>query len=278
MESAITSVTLIPSLAQTAGHVTMLQRSPTWIAAHPDEDRIANVLQAILPETLAYKLTRMKAIAYSRYTYNAAQKKPKKTGDYLLNQIRKELGPDFDVETHFTPTYNPWDQRLCLVPNADLFKAMKAGTASVVTDQIDRFVESGILLKSGETLDADLIVTATGLNVVFAGQVAISIDGELRNLADSFGFHGLMFTGIPNMVSVFGYTNASWTLRADLVSRFACEVMNQMDASGCDTVAPQAPKDLTPRRWLDFQAGYITRVIDELPKQGDCDPWQNKQD
>jgi cation diffusion facilitator CzcD-associated flavoprotein CzcO len=276
--SGATAVTLIPSLAKTAQHVTMLQRSPSWIASQPDTDRLANFFQAVLPEKLAYKLTRAKAIAYSRYIYNTAQKKPKKTGDYLLKQIRKELGPDFDVETHFTPTYNPWDQRLCLVPNSDLFKSMNSGKASVVTDHIERFVPEGIRLKSGQTLRADLIVTATGLNVVFCGDVKLRIDGVEKNIADSFGYRGLMFSGIPNMVSVFGYTNASWTLRADLVSRFACRVMNHMDAAGDDTVVPEAPKDLTPRGWLDFEAGYITRVIDQLPKQGDRDPWQNKQD
>jgi cation diffusion facilitator CzcD-associated flavoprotein CzcO len=204
--SGATAVTLIPSLAKTAQHVTMLQRSPSWIASQPDTDRLANFFQAVLPEKLAYKLTRAKAIAYSRYIYNTAQKKPKKTGDYLLKQIRKELGPDFDVETHFTPTYNPWDQRLCLVPNSDLFKSMNSGKASVVTDHIERFVPEGIRLKSGQTLQADLIVTATGLNVVFCGDVKLRIDGVEKNIADSFGYRGLMFSGIPNMVSVFGYT------------------------------------------------------------------------
>ena len=276
--SGATAVTLVPSLAETAEHVTMLQRSPTWIASHPDTDKIANFLSAILPEKLAYRLTRMKTIAYSRYIYKTAQKKPKKTGDYLLKQIRKELGPDFDIETHFTPTYNPWDQRLCLVPNSDLFKSMKAGKASVVTDHIDRFVPSGILLKSGETLEADLIVTATGLNVVFCGQAEISMDGVPKDIGETFGYYGLMFSDIPNMVSVFGYTNASWTLRADLISRFGCRLMNHMDAGGLDTVTPRAPTDLAPRKYLDFEAGYITRVVDQLPKQGDRDPWQNRQD
>lgn len=276
--SGATAVTLIPSLAETAGHVTMLQRSPTWIASRPDTDWIADLLRKILPEKAAYAVSRAKNIAYTRYIYNTSQKKPKQVGDHLLKLIRKELGPDFDVEKHFTPNYNPWDQRLCLVPNADLFKAMKAGTASVVTDHIERFIPSGIELKSGEILEADLIVTATGLNVVVAGQTALSIDGVVQNLPDKFGYHGLMFSDIPNLVSVFGYTNASWTLRADLISRFACRLMNHMDAEGLDYVVPRAPEDLAPRPWLDFQAGYITRVVDQLPKQGDRDPWQNKQD
>ncbi|GGX71986.1 cyclohexanone monooxygenase [Litorimonas cladophorae] len=276
--SGATAVTLIPSLAPTAVHVTMLQRSPTWIASRPDTDWVANFLRKILPEKTAYKISRAKNIAYSRYVYNMAQRKPKKTGDYLLKQIRKELGEDFDVETHFTPSYNPWDQRLCLVPNSDLFKAMKAGQASVVTDHIERFVPEGILLKSGKILEADLIVTATGLNVVAAGETEIAIDGVVQTIGDKFGYHGLMFSDIPNMVSIFGYTNASWTLRADLISRFSCRLMNYLDANGLDTVTPHAPDDLIPRQWVDFSAGYITRVADKLPKQGDRDPWQNRQD
>lgn len=276
--SGATAVTLVPTLAQTAQHVTMLQRSPTWIASQPDTDRIANLLRKILPSMLAYKITRAKNITYTRFIYNRSQKQPKKVGDFLLQRIRKDLGSEFDVETHFTPNYNPWDQRLCLIPNSDLFKVMRAGQASVVTDHIDRFVEDGVLLKSGEKLPADLIVTATGLNVVVAGQAEISVDGEVQELSKTFGYYGLMFSGIPNMVSVFGYTNASWTLRADLVSRFGCRVMSHMDASGLDTVTPRAPKDLTARPFLDFDAGYFKRVQDQLPKQGDRDPWQNRQD
>lgn len=276
--SGATAVTLVPNLTKNAEHVTMLQRSPTWIASRPDTDKIANVLRKILPEKTAYKLTRAKNIAYTRYVYNAAQKKPKKMGDYLLKQIRKALGPDYDVETHFTPRYNPWDQRLCLVPNGDLFNAINAGKADIVTDHIDRFTPDGILLKSGDLLQADLIITATGLNVVFGGQAQILIDGELKNLAETFGYYGLMFSGIPNIVSIFGYTNASWTMRADLISRFGCRLMNHLDAHGLDTVTPQAPADLVARPWLDFDAGYIKRVVDQLPKQGDRDPWQNRQD
>ena len=276
--SGATAVTLVPALAKNAEHVTMLQRSPTWIASRPDTDWIADILRKILPEKLAYKVTRAKTIAYSRYVYKTAQKKPKKIGDYLLKDIRKELGPDFDIKTHFTPNYNPWDQRLCLVPNSDLFKVMNAGKASVVTDQIDRFVPEGVLLTSGETLSADLIVTATGLNVCVAGQAEISIDDAPQDLSKVFGFYGLMFSGIPNMVSVFGYTNASWTLRADLISRFGCRLMNHMDAQNLDIVMARAPKGLIPRKFVDFEAGYINRVVDELPKQGDRDPWQNRQD
>ena len=276
--SGATAVTLVPNLAQTAAHVTMLQRSPTWIASRPDTDWIADIFRKILPEKLAYRVTRAKNIAYTRFIYQSAQKKPKKMGDFLIKKIRQELGPDYDVETHFTPTYNPWDQRLCLVPNSDLFKAMKNGKADVVTDHIDRFVDDGILLKSRQTLPADLIITATGLNVVVGGQAKISVDGQEKNMADSFGYYGLMFSDIPNMVSIFGYTNASWTMRADLISRFGCRLMKHMDETGLDIVTPIAPADLRARPFIDFDAGYIKRVIDKLPKQGDRDPWQNRQD
>ncbi len=276
--SGATAVTLVPSLAETASHVTMLQRSPTWIASQPDTDWIANLLRKILPRKLAYRMARAKNIAHSRFIYRRAQAKPKKVGDYLKKRIRKELGDDYDVETHFSPRYNPWDQRLCLVPNGDLFEAIKAGDASVVTNEIERFTEAGILLKSGETLAADLIVTATGLEVVVNGQAEISIDGTAKNLSDCFGYYGLMFSGLPNLVSIFGYTNASWTLRADLISRFGCRLMNHMDTLGLDIVTPIAPADMQARHWLDFDAGYIKRVADSLPKQGDRDPWQNRQD
>ena len=276
--SGATAVTLVPALAKSAEHVTMLQRSPTWIASRPDTDWIADIMRKLLPEKLAYKLTRAKTIAYTRYIYKTAQKNPKKIGDFLLKEIRKELGPDYDVERDFTPDYNPWDQRLCLVPNSDLFKVMRAGKASVITEQIDRFAEGGVLLKSGETLPADLIVTATGLNVCVAGQAEIFVDGVLQDLSKVFGFYGLMLSDIPNMVSVFGYTNASWTLRADLISRFGCRLMNHMDAQGLDTVTAHAPDGLIPRKFVDFEAGYITRVADQLPKQGNRDPWQNRQD
>ena len=276
--SGATAVTLVPALAKNAEHVTMLQRSPTWIASRPDTDWVADLLRKLLPEKLAYKLTRAKTIAYTRYIYKTAQKKPKKIGDFLLKEIRKELGPDYDVETDFTPDYNPWDQRLCLVPNSDLFKSMKKGKASVVTAQIEKFVETGVRLKSDETLPADLIVTATGLNVCVGGQAEISIDDMPQDLAKTFGFYGLMLSDIPNMVSVFGYTNASWTLRADLISRFGCRLMNHMDAQGLDTVTARAPGGLIPRKFVDFEAGYIKRVADQLPKQGNRDPWQNRQD
>ena len=221
------------------------------IRDRPDTDWIANLLRKILPAKLAYRLTRAKNIAYRRYIYNKSRAKPKEVGDYLKKLIRKELGEDYDVETHFSPRYAPWDQRLCLVPNSDLFKAINAGKASVVTDHVERFTQTGVLLKSGETVEADLIVTATGLELVLAGQAKVLIDGREQNLAESFGYYGLMLSGIPNMVSIFGYTNASWTLRADLISRFGCRLMNHMDASGlnvCLLYTSPSPRDATLSR------------------------------
>ena len=276
--SGATAVTLVPSLAKTAAHVTMLQRSPTWIASQPDTDRIANVLRKILPAKLAYRVTRAKNIAYQRFTFNRSRSKPEKMGNFLKKRIRKELGAEYDVEAHFSPRYAPWDQRLCLVPNSDLFKAINAGKASVATEHIERFTQSGVLLKSGEMLEADLIVTATGLELVMAGQAKISVDGAEKNLAESFGYYGLMLSDIPNLISIFGYTNASWTLRADLISRFGCRLMNHMDEAGVNIVTPRAPEGMTARPWLDFDAGYFKRAADALPKQGDRDPWQNRQD
>jgi len=250
----------------------------SWIASQPDRDWIANILRKILPATLAYRLTRAKNIAYSRYIYRKSRTSPQKVGTFLKQRIRKELGEDYDVETHFSPRYDPWDQRLCLVPNNDLFNVIKTGQAAVVTDQIARFTEDGILLKSGDQLKADVIVTATGLDVVANGQAKILIDGEAKNLAESFGYYGLMYSGVPNIVSIFGYINASWTLRADLISRFSCRLMNHLDSNGLDIVTPHAPEDMAARPWIDFSAGYFTRVAHALPKQGDRDPWQNRQD
>lgn len=276
--SGATAVTLIPELAKDAKHVVMLQRSPTYIAARPDQDKIANGLRKILPEKLAYKLSRWKNLTLGRYFYNQARNKPEKAKQQIIKLAQKALGKDYDVDTHFTPTYNPWDQRLCLAPNGDIFKAIKAGTASVVTDTIDRFTKDGIALTSGKQLEADIIVTATGLEVVFLGQVDFSVDGKPAKPSETFGYKGMMFSGIPNLISVFGYTNASWTLRADLVSDYMCRLINHMEATQTRIALPSPPEGMIAGPWTDFQAGYLLRVLDDLPKQGDRDPWQNAQD
>jgi len=275
--SGATAVTLIPQLAKTASHVTMLQRSPTYVASRPDQDKIANFLRVIFPEDLAYKLTRKKSIAYSAYTYNLAQKKPQKIKDHLRKMALKDLGKDYDVDTHFNPSYNPWDQRLCLVPNSDMFHAIREGRADVVTNTIERFTQNGIRLTSGEELTADIIVTATGIEVIAFGEVKLTVDGTEVPPHETYGYKGMMFSRVPNMTSVFGYTNASWTLRADLISRYMCRLINYMDAHGFDMALPTAPEGMERRPWIDFGAGYIQRVIHEMPSQGDRSPGTNIQ-
>ncbi|MEM9739575.1 MAG: NAD(P)/FAD-dependent oxidoreductase [Pseudomonadota bacterium] len=279
--SGATAMTLVPSMADKAGHVTMLQRSPTYVVSRPDEDAIANTLRKVLPDSWAYGLTRAKNVAMQQFMYNQTRKNPEKIKEKLLGMLREELGPDFDIETHFTPTYNPWDQRLCLVPNSDLFKALKSGRASVVTDHINTFDASGIQLESGEHLDADIIVTATGLEMVVLGEAEFVVDGEPIKFGETWTYKGLAFSGVPNLISSFGYINASWTLRADLTSEYACRVLNRMDEMGANTVVPHLrPKEeeMPARPWIDdFSSGYMQRVMHMFPKQGDREPWVNPQ-
>ena len=279
--SGATAMTLVPAMAGKAGHVTMLQRSPTYVVSRPDEDGIANTLRKFLPNTWAYGLTRMKNVALQQFMYAQTRKNPEKVKERLLGMLREELGPDFDIETHFTPTYNPWDQRLCLVPNSDLFEALREGRASVVTDHIERFDATGIQLKSGEHVDADIIVTATGLELVILGEAAFSVDGEQVDFSKTWTYKGLAYSGVPNLVSTFGYINASWTLRADLTSEYACRVLNRMDELGANTVVPHlrpGEEDMPARAWIDeFSPGYMQRVMHKFPKQGDREPWLNPQ-
>ena len=280
--SGATAVTLLPELAKQAGHVTMLQRSPTYVVSMPDTDIIANILRKVLPEKVAYAITRWKNIELQRWTFRQSRKHPDRVRRKLLQWVRKELGKDYDVETHFTPTYNPWEQRLCLVPNNDLFGAIRSGKASVITDQIDCFTEHGIALQSGETLDADIIVTATGLELRVLGDVSFVVDGRQVHMSDTFTYRGFMSAGVPNMISTFGYINASWTLRADLIADFACRVINHMEATGtrrCQPVLRDDEIDMPKRPWLiGFSSGYLQRVMGDLPKQGDHAPWTNPQD
>lgn len=279
--SGATAMTLIPSMAKDAGHVVMLQRSPTYVISRPDRDIVANLLRKILPETWAYAITRWKNVTLQQWVYRKTRTDPDKVRKHLLAMVRKELGPDFDVRKHFRPSYNPWDQRLCLVPNSDLFAAIRSGKASVVTDHIDTFTETGILLKSGEHLDADIIVTATGLDLVALGEAEVVVDGEAVNFADTWSYKGMMYTGVPNLTTAFGYINASWTLRADLISEFACRLLNHMDATGTRQVVPQLrpeDRDMQPHPWIEgFSAGYMQRAMHLFPKQGDREPWINPQ-
>ncbi|HSP29083.1 MAG TPA: NAD(P)/FAD-dependent oxidoreductase, partial [Ilumatobacteraceae bacterium] len=237
--SGATAMTLVPALAGAAAHVTMLQRSPTYVAAGPDVDVIANGLRKVLPDGLAYRITRAKNTGLQQLMYKRMRKNPDKAKEFLLKRAGKALGPDYDVATHFTPTYAPWDQRLCLVPNGDLFEAIKKGSASVVTDHIDTFTETGILLESGEHLEADIIVTATGLNMVTLGEVDFVVDGEPVDFSETIAYKGFAYSDVPNLASTFGYVNASWTLRADLIARYVCRLLNHMDETGTQICTPR---------------------------------------
>ncbi len=272
--SGATAVTLVPELAKTAAHVTMLQRSPTYIVARPSQDGIANWLRARLPGGLAYRLTRFKNVALGQFFYRLARSKPEKTRARLIELVRGELGPDYDVATHFTPSYNPWDQRICLVPDADLFAAIRDGTASVVTDHVDRFEADGIRLKSGELLPADIIVTATGLDMQLMSGIPFTVDGSHVDPAKSLGYKAMMYSDIPNLASSFGYTNASWTLKSDLTAAYVARLLNTMKRRGMRQATPRLPADVTPEPFLTFTSGYVLRGMDRFPKQGSRKPWR----
>lgn len=272
--SGATAVTLVPELAKTAAQVTMLQRSPTYIVSRPAEDGIANWLRRWLPGRLAYRLTRIKNIAMGQLFYRLARRNPDKTRDRIVAMVRDELGPDYDVATHFTPRYNPWDQRICLVPDADLFAAIRAGKAAVVTDHVDRFERDGIRLKSGDLLPADIIVTATGLDLQLMGGVPFTVDGARVDPAQSLGYKAMMYSDIPNLASSFGYTNASWTLKSDLTCAYVCRLLNAMERRGMRQVTPRVGAEVTREAFLDFTSGYVQRAIDRFPKQGDKRPWR----
>lgn len=279
--SGATAMTLIPAMTEKAEHVTMVQRSPTWVASRPDEDTIANRLRKFLPEKWAYAITRAKNVFLQQYFYNRTRTKPEKVREKLLEFARRKL-PDEYVAAHFTPSYNPWDQRLCLIPNNDLFYAIRGGKASVVTDTIEGFTEKGIQLTSGDVLEADIIVTATGLNLVQLGGVSITVDGAPVNFADTWTYKGMMYSDVPNLINTFGYINASWTLRADLIAEFTCRLINRLTKTGADQVTPRLRAEdagMPKRDWIgDFSANYMKRSMHLFPKQGDRDPWLNTQD
>ncbi len=279
--SGATAMTLVPSLAENGARVTMVQRSPTYLFSRPDQDVMANILRHLLPEKIAYAITRFKYTQMQRFIYHRTRVAPRKMKKLLLKMVRKGLGPDYDVETHFTPRYDPWDQRLCLIPNDDLFKAIKSGKASVETDTIETFTEKGLKLTSGKELEADIIVTATGLELVLLSGVDFSVDDEQVNFPDTFTYKGMMYSGVPNMVHTFGYINASWTLRADLTAEYVCRLLNHMDELGmrqCTARLRDEDRDMEARPWIDgFSAGYIQRIMHLFPKQGDHLPWLNTQ-
>jgi monooxygenase len=277
--SGATAVTLIPALANSgAGHVTMLQRSPSYIGSLPAVDPFTVRTNKVLPAKPAYVINRWKAILFQSAQYQLSRRFPKFMRKTLMTMAQRRLPDGYDVGKHFGPHYNPWDERLCLAPDGDLFRTIRHGKADVVTDTIDRFTETGILLASGEELAADIIVTATGLNLQLFGGAAIKRNGASVELHDTMSYKGMMLTGLPNMAFTVGYTNASWTLKADLVSEFVCRVLNYMDAHGCDTVVPGQPgDDIEERPLMDFTPGYVLRALDYLPKAGSRTPWRLKQ-
>ena len=276
--SGATAVTIIPTMAEEAAHVTMLQRSPTYFLSAPDEDPVGNFLRKFISSKLTYKLVRWKNIRFQWWFFQKCRKFPKKVKEFLIKQVREELGPNYDIETHFTPKYNPWEQRMCLVPNGDFFNAINAGKASVITDHIDRFTKKGIKLKSGGEVKADLIVTATGLNLEVCNGIKLEVDNNEVDISKTMTYKGMMFSDVPNLVATFGYTNASWTLRADLTSEYVCRLLNFMDKKGYANCCPRTAEHVEPDGdWLDFTSGYVKRSMHKFPKQGSRDPWRNTQ-
>ena len=273
--SGATAVTLVPALAKTAAHVTMLQRSPTYVVSRPAEDRFANKLREILPPALAYFITRWRNILFQRFIYERCRKYPRQAQARIIAMVRDELGPQYDVDTHFTPTYYPWDQRLCLVPDGDMFKAIREGRASVVTDHIDCFTGNGLRLKSGKELQADIIVTATGLELQFLSDVVITVDGEVLEPGRALSYKGMMVSGVPNMALSAGYTNASWTLKCDLTCDYVCRLLNYMDRHGYRICTPvNRDPNLEVEAYMSLSSGYIQRALDKFPRQGARAPWK----
>ena len=273
--SGATAVTLMPAMAKTAEHVTMLQRSPTYIVSLPEKDAIANFLRRVLPAMWAYKLSRWKNVAYMIYVYQLAMRYPNFVKNGISKKIRAELGPSYDVARHFTPRYNPWTQRLCLVPDGDLFQAIRAGRASVVTGQIDAFTEKGVRLQSGEVLQADIVVTATGLVLQAFGGAQLEVDGHAVDLSKALAYKGVMLSGVPNCASVFGYINASWTLKADLICNYVCRLLNVMDKKGARQVTPRNGDETPVAPFVErFSSGYVQRAVATWPKQGSKAPWR----
>lgn len=275
--SGATAVTLVPSMAEQAEQVTMLQRTPTWISAVPGRDKRADKIRALLPPLLAHRVIRSKNILFSIGFYQYCKRRPESARKLLTGLTTRILKDEKLVAEHFTPTYDPWDQRLCAAPNADFFKAMKKGKAEVVTDRIDTFVPEGIQLVSGRTLPADIVISATGLQLLAFGGITPHVDGAAVSLHDQFVWQGAMITGLPNFAVGVGYTNASWTLRVDLTSRLVCKVLNHMDRNGYAAVVPKPQGPLTTVPLIDLTSGYVQRSIDQFPQQGHRHPWKVRQ-
>jgi cation diffusion facilitator CzcD-associated flavoprotein CzcO len=273
--SGATAITVVPEMAKTANHVTMLQRSPTYVVSRPGRDAFALRMDRWLPSRLAYLVTRWKNVSMQALIYQYSRRRPQKMKEFLLALTRRELSGKVDVETHFNPKYNPWDQRLCLVPDSDLFRSLRRGTSSVVTDHIQRFTKTGIKLESGDLLKADIVVTATGLELLPMGGMEIEVDGKTMVLPDTLGYRGMMLSDIPNFVLAAGYTNASWTLKCDLTSEYVCRMLNHMDKKGFAYCVPRNRDPAMERvSFLDLASGYVDRSIDRFPKQGLKSPWK----
>lgn len=275
--SGATAVTLVPAMAKEAAHVTMLQRSPTYIASLPAEDPIAVRLRRRLPERAAYAAVRWKNVIIQSLFYQLSRRRPDLIKRWIRKGVERSLPAGYDVDKHFKPKYNPWDQRMCLVPDGDLFRAISSGEASVVTDRIATFTERGIELSSGEELKADVIVTATGLNLLFLGGIELAVDGERVDVPSKMTYKGMMLGGVPNMAFTVGYTNASWTLKADLTSEYVCRLLNHMDAHGYRRCVAEVDPSVSEQPLLDFTSGYVQRSLDQFPKQGSKEPWKLRQ-
>jgi cation diffusion facilitator CzcD-associated flavoprotein CzcO len=273
--SGATAVTLVPALAKSAAHVTMLQRSPTYIMSRPAHDALANWLNKYAPVKLAYAITRWKNVLLGMLFYKLSKAQPERIKRMITQGVQAAMPPGFDVKKHFTPNYKPWDQRVCLIPNADLFKAIRSGAAAVVTDQIESFEANGLRLASGDFLEADLVVTATGLDLLTFGGIEILVDGVTIDLPKTISFKGLMLNGVPNMAYAMGYTNASWTLKSDLTCNYVVRVLNHMAAHKKRQCTPVlADASVKPENWIDFTSGYVQRSLDKFPKQGNKKPWK----
>ena len=273
--SGATAVTLVPEMAKTADHVTMLQRSPTYVVSRPAQDPLANKLRRNLSPRLAYHLIRWRNVLFGMYFFQLSRRKPARVKELILKGVQMALGPDYDVATHFTPRYNPWDQRLCLVPDGDLFKAIREKRASVVTNEIDTFTKNGIRLKDGSELEADIIITATGLVLQILGGMQVSVDGRAIDFSKELLYKGMMYSDVPNLASAFGYTNASWTLKCDLTCEYVCRLINYMDRHNYRQCMPHNDDPaLEALPHLEFTSGYVQRSIANLPKQGSRRPWR----
>jgi cation diffusion facilitator CzcD-associated flavoprotein CzcO len=276
--SGATAVTLVPAMAERAARVTMLQRSPTYIVSLPGEDPIAGALRKVLPRRAVYPIVRWKNVLLQMFVYQLSRRRPQAVKRMVRRGVEGALPAGYDIDRHFTPRYDPWDQRMCLVPDGDLFEAIRAGSAEIVTDTIDSFTESGIRLSSGEELEADVIVTATGLNLLFLGGMELVVDGREVDIPQTMTYKGMMLSGVPNCAFTVGYTNASWTLKADLTSEYVCRLLAHMDAHGYRVSVPQmTDPTVTEQPLLDFTSGYVLRSLDEFPKQGSREPWKLRQ-